>query len=292
MKNLTDISRILFSLSILVLSGSIVYFTYEVSRVRTDLPDLLTKLENTSRIIDPVLTQVADINKLIPPILEEVKQTRELIPPMINEISEIRKEIPAILKEIEETRKIIPDVLKEVEETRKVVPDVLKEVKLTRKQIPPVLKEVKDTREYMPILIDDANKLVDKARVAGRDASQGAVTGFFSGIFRAPFAIVGDIGTTVFSLNENEKKEYDQDELSEVYKVAFELLNDENIGATKEVVTKDGQITTKITLTDIDNSGEFPCKTIHFYSTKSGKVLSDKINTVCKNEEGKWDNGS
>ena len=278
MKHLTDISRILFSLSIVALSASIAYFTYEVSRVRTDLPELLTQLNETTEIVGPVLEQTSEITKLIPPILEEVKQTRELIPPIIKEVSEIRKEIPAILHEIEETRKVLPDVLKEV--------------KLTRKQIPPILKEVKATRESLPVLIDDANKLVDKARVAGKEASSGAVTGFFSGIFTAPFAIVGDIGSTVFKLNDSEKKQYNQDDLNQVYEVTLELLNSEKEGATKKAVSKDGKINTIITLTDIDNSGEFPCKTLHFYSVKEGNVISDKISTVCKNAEGKWDNNS
>lgn len=292
MKNLTDLSRILFSISILALSASIAYFSYEVTRVRTDLPELLTQLEQTTQIIGPVLEQTNKITQLIPPILEEVKQTRELIPPIIDEVSEIRKEIPAILHEVSETRSAIPPILNEVEATRKIIPDVLLEVKQTRKQIPPILKEVKDTRESLPKLLDDTNKLVDKARGAGREASQGAVTGFFSGILRAPFVIVGDIGSTVFNLNQIEKDEYTQDDLNQVYAAALELLNNNKIGAKKEIISKDGKIITKITLTDIDISAEFPCKTMHFLSEKDGKVITDKKSTVCKNQEGKWDNSS
>jgi uncharacterized protein YoxC len=282
----------LFSISILALAASIAYFTYEVTRVRTDLPELLTQLEQTTQIIGPVLEQTHEITELIPPILEEVKQTRKLIPPIIDEVSELRKEIPAILHEVSETRKVIPPILDEIEATRKIIPDVLLEVKQTRQQIPPILNEVKMTRESLPILLDDANKLVDKASIAGREASQGAVTGFFSGILRAPFAIVGDIGSTVFNLNQLEKDEYTQEDLNQVYAAALELLNSEQTGAKKEIISKDGKITTKITLTDIDISGEFPCKTMHFLSEKEGRIISDKESTVCKNEEGKWDNGS
>ena len=292
MKHLTDLSRILFSISILALSASIFYFTYEITRVRNDLPELLTQLEQTTQIIGPVLEQTHEITQLIPPILEEVKQTRKLIPPIINEVSEVRKEIPAILHEVAETRKVIPPILDEVEATRKVIPDVLSEVKKTRQQIPPILQEVKTTRESLPGLLEDANKLVDKARTAGRDASQGAVTGFFSGIFRAPFAIVGDIGSTVFNLDQVEKDEYTQDDLNQVYAAALELLNSKHTGETKNIVSKDGTIKTKITLTKIDTGGEYPCKTMRFLSEKKGKIITDKESTVCKNEEGKWDNGS
>lgn len=262
MKHLTDFSRILFSISIIALSASIAYFTFEISRVRSDLPELLTQLNETAKMIEPVTKQIENINKLVPPILEEVKQSRELIPPIIKEVKEVRKEIPAILHEVEQTRKIIP----------------------------PVLKEVKATRESLPGLITDANKLVDKARSAGKEASSGAVTGFFSGIFRAPFAIVGDIGSTVFGMDQKEKEQYSQEDLNRVYQAALELLNSDIINTKKEITSQDGSIKTTITLTKIDTTGEYLCKSMHFHSVKGKKVISDKDSTVCKNEEGKWDN--
>ena len=80
--------------------------------------------------------------------------------------------------------------------------------------------------------------------------------------------------------------------MNQVYQVAVELISVNKKGSSKEVVSKDGKIKTKITLTNIDNSGKYPCKTIHFYSVKEGKVISDKETTVCKNAEGKWDNDS
>ncbi|MFV2055259.1 MAG: hypothetical protein ACC707_02285 [Thiohalomonadales bacterium] len=289
MKDLANVSRLLLGLSLFALAASVAYFTLEASRVRTSLPELLQQIDVTAQKIEPIIGQIEDINKQIPNILEEVKQTRELVPPILTEVAELRKEIPAMLKEVEQIRLIVPTVLQEVEQIRVIVPTILQEVEQTRQQVPPILAEVKATREALPSLLDKGNKLVSNARNAGKEASQGAVSGFFSGIFRAPFAIVGDIGSSVYGFSNTDKKEYTEEDLSATYKAGMDLLESEKVNTKMEITSTDGKIHTTLTLIAIDTSGKYPCKTLHAKSRKRDKVITDKKNTLCKNSDGLWE---
>ena len=294
-----------FSLSLFALAASIAYFTYEVASVSKQIPDILVRIDNTSEKIEPILDEVSGIvdlvppilkeveatRKLIPPILKEVKQTRQLIPPILDEVALTRQQIPAVLKESQAIRKDLPAVLASADKASLAVSDVAKQVEKTRPLIPEVLKEVETTRESIPGMMAQADVLIEKARLAGKEASQGAVTGFFKGIILAPFALVGDVGRSIVGLSEKEAKELNQTDYDLVEKAVLELLNNGSVDDEQKWANPANGTHGVVTLVDIyekDDFSENECRKLDLELFKDGDKMQDTSRAFCKDDEGKW----
>lgn len=75
------------------------------------------------------------------------------------------------------------------------IPAVLAESNAIRMEaIPLVLEEISRLNRDIGLYLDRADQLVQEANQAGKRASEGAVTGLFTGILRAPVSFVGEVG--------------------------------------------------------------------------------------------------
>lgn len=295
------------SLAMFALAGALIYFAYEVSRVSTHIPDILSSVDHTSETVTPIISEVGEIRELIPDILHEVEETRKLVPPILKEVEQTRLQIPPILKEVEQTRKQIPPILKEVEAVRKEVPAITKsadnaayavvvvskEIKATRPLVPEILKEVETTRESIPPLLDRAEAMVDKARKAGEEASSGAVSGFFKGLITAPFTLVGDAGKAVTGMSDEELKKFTDKDI-ELYKQAsLDLLNNGKRGDTRKVKNPESNNSATLKLVSIETREEdfttSECRTLQVETYRKNKRIKTSNNTFCKEEGGGWD---
>lgn len=300
------IASYLMSLSLFALAGSIIYFTYQVAMVSKQIPDILLLIDTTSEKVEPIIVDVGQIIELVPGILKEVEETRKLIPPILKEVEQTRKMIPPILSEVEQTRKQIPAVLKESEAIRGELPAVLasadkasgavagvsKQVEATRPLVTDVLKEVATTRESIPPLMDRADVLIEKARVAGKEASEGAVTGLFTGIIRAPFSLVASAGHGISGLTEEEAKKFNDKDLSIVQQASLYLLNYGSKGDKREWKNKDSGNHGIIQLTRIYTEGEYSdtdCRTLKITLNDQKKLVKEGNRSFCKNDQGEWD---
>ena len=218
MNKTTAVATYALSAGLLAVAGALAYFTFELSRIHRDLPAILEQVEHTSGKVDPILVEMMEIRRLVPPILTEVAAVREEMPSILNEIESTRTLVPSIVEEVEETRRLIPSILKEVEASRAAIPDILKavdaaassldrtnrEVEAIRQQIPDVLQrveairqEIEATRTSLPATLDRVDELVAKAGAAGQKATEGAVTGVFTGVITAPFRALVGLGQVV-----------------------------------------------------------------------------------------------
>ena len=293
------VASYLFSLSLFALAGSIAYFTYEMTNVSKQVPDILQSIDNTSEKIEPIINEVGQIIDLVPPILKQVEETRKLIPPILKEVEQTRQQIPALLKESEAIREEseairgeLPAVLASADKASAAVVDVAKQVEATRPLIPEVLKEVETTRESIPPMMDRADVLIEKARVAGQEASEGAVTGLFTGIIRAPFALVGDAGRSITGLTETEAKQLDKKDFELVEKASLYLLNNGTKGEERQWENADSGNHGVIVLTDIYTEGEYAeidCRSLDVQLYKKDKMIKQTPRSFCKDSAGKWD---
>ncbi len=286
------IASYLFSLSIFALAGSIVYFTYEMTNVSKQVPDILQSIDNTSEKIEPIIDEVGQIIDLVPPILKQVEESRKLIPPILKEVEQTRQQIPALLKESEAIRGELPAVLSSADKASQAVTDVSRQIEATRPLIPEVLKEIETTRESIPPMMDRADVLIEKARVAGQEASEGAVTGLFTGIIRAPFALVGDAGRSITGLTEAEAKQLDKKDFELVEKASLYLLNNGTKGEERQWENADSGNHGVVVLTDIYKEGEYAeidCRSLNIQLYKKGKIIKQAPRSFCKDNTGKWD---
>ncbi len=286
------IASYLLSLSLFALAGSLAYFTYEMSTVSRQIPDILESIDNTTEKIEPVVDEVAEIIELVPPILKEVEETRKLVPPILKEVELTRKQIPAVLKEVEAVRKEVPAVLASADKASDAVVAVSKEVEATRPLITEVLKEVETTRESIPPLMDRADVLIEKARVAGKEASQGAVTGIFSGIIMAPFALVADAGRGITGLSDEEAKDFNEKDFELNEQASLYLLNNGSKGEERKWNNAESGNNGIVILTNIYSEGEYAeidCRTLKFKIFNDGNLIKEAPRSFCKTEDGKWD---
>ena len=300
------VASYLFSLSLFSLAGSIVYFTYEVAIISKQIPEILLRVDTTSEKVEPVindvgqiidlvpsiLKEVEEIRKLIPPILKEVEQTRKMIPPILSEVEQTRKQIPAVLKESAAIRGELPAVLASADKASKAVAGVSKQIEATRPLIPEVLKEVETTRESIPPMMDRADVLIEKARIAGKEASEGAVTGLFTGIIRAPFALVAGAGRGITGLTEEEAKVFNDKDLSLVQQASLYLLNNGLKGDKREWRNDDSGNYGTIQLKRIYTEGEYSdidCRTLKISLNKHDELVKEGERSFCKNDKGEWD---
>ena len=281
------------SLAIFFLAGALFYFSYQVSLVVTQVPQILTSVNATSDKIEPIVSEVHEIRLLIPDILHEVEQTRKLVPPILREVEQTRQQVPPILKEVEAVRREMPAVLASADKASEAVVVVSKEIEATRPLVPQVLKEVEATRESIPPMMDRADAIIGKAQVAGKEASAGAVSGFFKGIIVAPFVLMGDAGKKIIGVSEEDAKRYTSKDFDLVEAASLDLLNNGKEGDVREINNPESGYHAKIKLlsgyTKDGDSEIYQCRTLQVESDKEGLDVKTVKRSVCKNDQGKWD---
>ncbi len=302
-----DVATFSLAFALLALAVAIAYFAYEIGKVREQVPEILAQVESTSNEIGPVVSEISDIRELIPPILEEVAATRDVIPSILEEVAATREVIPPILEQVEETRKIVPPILAEVEQTRKQIPDVLKsvdnvswavvqttkEMKALRPVIPEVIaqidattQEIEATRNSIPPTLDRLDLMIERARVAGREASEGAVTGIFTGILTAPFRLVGGMGSMVAPGSEAAKYFSERD--YELMREAVRPLSQATTGFTQSWQNPESDTRGNLTLVQIYKYEGTECRDIKNQAWKGADKIYDDVVTFCMNGDGTW----
>jgi surface antigen len=288
-----------FSFSIICLAGALAYFSYAIVETIRFAPTLIEQLRQTTREIDPVLEEIDKVAGFIPPVIHEVSLVREQIPAVLAEAAEIRRQIPLILTEVEKVRQELPAVLAEVAKIRQEVPGVVAEVANVRAQIPviiaesqayrdlipQVLTEVESTRNMIPPTLDRAEQLVADMRGTGKEASEGAVTGFFTGLIKAPFKIVGGVSESIFG----NLKGLDKHDTALMAKAAEDVVNSGVVGSSKTWKNKNSSVSGKVTLLKEYKMDERLCRDIELVSFKRNRILDSQQHAVCLNKDGLWE---
>ncbi|MES9973058.1 MAG: hypothetical protein ABW094_02280 [Candidatus Thiodiazotropha sp.] len=306
----STIATYTLSAGLFAIAGAIVYFTIELSNIRQDLPAILAQVENTSEKVDPILSEIKEIRKLIPPILHEVDATRSQIPPILTEIEAIRQDIPLILNEVEETRKLVPPILAEVSNTIETVPDILKTlnsvsstVKQTNKEIaktrllfPEVLKEVKAvrkeigaTRKSIPTTLDRVDNLLAQASTTGQKASEGAITGVFTGVITAPFRALISLGEAAKGAAGGDGIYLEGEDLKIATDTAV-VLTKSIKGSTKSWKNPNSGKRGKFTLLSNYRENNLECVTMQHQVWSGEEMIIERVFDACrKNVNSPWE---
>ncbi len=284
-------TSLFFSFSPICLALAMAYFSYAVLRVVQVLPVVLDDIQAVATIIDPVVEEVAAVTGIVPGIVEEVGLVREQIPPILAEVAAVRAELPALLAEIEQVRlevahlrtDTIPPVLAEVASVRTdVVPPIVTEMTAYRETVvPDLLVQIEETREMVPTTLDRVDGLIDKASVAGKQASEGAVTGMFTGLIKAPFAMMSGLGGRMFK-----SKEIGEEDIAMITEAGREVLSAMQVGSSESWSNPNSGLSGSVTLRSID--GDSHCRTADVVVNKNGRQLEKNTLVACLNKDGEW----
>ncbi len=291
------------SISIFALAASIGYFTFELSQFIRQIPDILENVRTTSEKIEPTLKEISQVRELVLPILTEVKAIRELTPSILNESEAIREQVSAALQETKKVRSNIPAILSETAALREQLPAALSsanqasasvvlisaELKAYQPIATEALKQIDGTRKEIPEILNRTDAMIDRARIAAREASSGVVTGALGGLLTAPFRLIGDFGSKVLDLSSSEAKDYSKEDLETLKEMSIYILQNGVINETKSWNnTKTGR-QSKITLQKELIINNQTCREILINSWLNSKLTLNKTITACINEDGEWE---
>lgn len=317
--------ELLASASRLAIAAAIVYFAYQLAQVGAQVGGITQTVDRATEQIPPTLEEVSRIRlevgavrEQIPAILGEVAAVREQIPAILDEVAALRAQLPAVLaraegleQQVDPILRRVDDTLAVVQETQRQLPQILDTsnqaiaaVNATREQVVPLvpkaLDEIRLTRESVdPTLdrvegiIDDAffkaDRAIASASEAGKQASEGAVKGFFTGLVKLPFELVGTLASPLV-------KTIDP-------KVA-ELLNERDLEMMAEAgsrAVKAGRIEGEQAWSNPDsgNSGsvtvkrqferqKHACVEARIMINADNRPVHDRISEFCRDDDGTW----
>ncbi|OAN13341.1 hypothetical protein A3K86_16955 [Photobacterium jeanii] len=294
----TNLTRLALAISIGYVGYSITQFSHqlgqlapiveEVKQVQAQVPGILLRVDTITAQIPDILQRVDTINQQIPAVLKQVDDVNQQITPILTRIDAINAQIPTVLAQVDAIEKQIPPILAESQQLRQQVPSILKQVDNTNttikgvsRQIPTVLAESQAIRHDAPILLADAQRLVSDVETVGQQASEGFVSGVFTGILKAPLSILPD-GTPLFSRTSLSDK--DEKLMKEA---VVTLLDVDKVGSQQSWFNSSSQIGGEVTLfTSHDDPNQ--CRVLKIELTKKRRQLESRATEVCKDAKGKW----
>ena len=277
-EKITTFSRFAFSFSLVCLAAAIAYFSWSLINVSKNIAPILNQVDDSAVLIQDIIEQVDDVNQQIPDILERVDAINRQIPNILETVDKVNASIPLITEETAAIRNEVPAILEETAAIRGEIPAILDEVAEVRTLVPNVVEEVGLVRESIPPTLDRVDDLIENARRAGREVTEGATTGVFTGIIKMPFSLAKGIGNTIFpgmDVSEKDRKE--------VVKKIQQLANSGQPGDSvtwKGSKGAEGQI---VLLRDTEHNG-LSCRVL--------EVLPKEIGggpiTLCKTKNDEW----
>jgi hypothetical protein len=180
----------------------------------------------------------------------------------------------------------LPGILDEVAAIRtETIPPLLAEVVSIRTEtIPPIIDQIEAIHEDMPGYFDRADRLVAEARVAGQQASEGAVTGMFTGIIKAPMSLVSGVGNALG----REIEATDEDRELALRAVEIVLQSDKK-GTSETFENPKTEYTGTITLRSVRKVKGTVHKTLRILTYKKGKKLAEVDVVVAVSVGGTWE---
>ncbi|TQV75552.1 hypothetical protein FLL45_11595 [Aliikangiella marina] len=262
----------LLSLSLLALAGAITYFAASLRDINSSLPQIIDTVEKVNQNIAPLVAEAADIKKQIPAILKESEQIRVSINETIKEAEKLNSQLPVALTESKNWRILVPIIVKEAELARETLNSGIQEINLVRQEI--------------PVSITRVESLITESRNIGKETSEGAVAGVFSGALRAPFELIAGIGNSVFSIFKSEEIILDNSDKEMILETVQALINASEFGKTtawkNPATTRSGEITL-VNATTIKKARCFN----FLFKFNDQKPHSENVSTIlCETEQG------
>lgn len=300
-KVIANIGQLALAFSILVLALSIAYFASVIAKTQDNIPQILEKTQVASKSINAAALQVKDIIPHVPQILEETRLVRESVKSVVEEsamiraqvqeiaveISEVRKVIPTMINESIAIREAVPPILKEVQTSRALVnqylPEILTESQAVRNTILAVVSESQAVREGLPLTLDRLDQIMQEASKTGRKAGEGAISGIFTGIIKAPYAVVKNVGASFFG----EKKVLTSSDFLLLRQSVSEILSANEFNQQKAFNNSKTGLSGFVMLLSEEKQATALCRQVRIKID----AIDDAVKQFCKghNKEAQWE---
>ncbi|WP_143247535.1 hypothetical protein [Agaribacterium haliotis] len=291
----SNAARFALAFAISMLAAALAYFGWSLDRVARQMPAILQGVDNSSGTIDAVVEQVKHINQQVPDILKRVDDINEQVPGILAQVDKVQQQIPDILQQVQAVEKNIAPMLAESAALRAELPAILAEVEAVRNTVPSVLDEASAYRELVPSVLDESERIramvpptlsrvegiVASADQVGKNASEAAVQGFFTGIIKTPFKIAKDISTSM--LPDADLSKSDKDAIASALR---ELIEHPEEGAKTSWYNPKSGKRGEIVLLNIFTKNGLECRSIELLPREIMKGKGPV--TLCKDKNNTW----
>ena len=315
----------LASLSRFALAAAIFYFAFQLYQINQNVPAISQSIDRVSQQVEPSLEEaqaireeLAEIRKLIPSLLDRVDKsvavmddTQRQIPQIINAtekalavISETQQRIPQILITTENAVAAINETQRQIPQIVNTAENAIVALNLTRDEVVPyiplTLEEVRLVRKTMElsldrieILIDDANDKALNAIVlagdAGKKASEGAVSGFFTGLIKLPFKLVGTLASPIVkTIDADVAKKLTDKDVELMHEAGKQAVDKKKFGrAWKWDNPKSGN-SGSLTITRKYEIRSHVCVEVEVRVSIKGREKMNEPDNLCLNKDKKW----
>ena len=322
MSNTVDL---LATASRFAIAAAIVYFAYQLAQINDKVEVVTQSVDQVSQHIEPTLEEakairleIAEARKLVPQILQEVAEVREQISPIVAEVAEVRKQIPPILAQVEAINNQIDPILKRVDksvavvdDTNRQIPQIIKStdnavaaLNQTREEIAPLvpltLEEIRLSREKIDPILDRVDDLVEDAYVkaqntitaaqaAGQQASEGAVKGFFTGIIKLPFDLVGTLASPILkNIDKDVAKQLTEKDVDLMGEAGNRVVDSGKIGKEQRWENPKTGNSGSLTLIRKFKIDETNCVEARITISNRRKEILDKLESYCRGDDDQW----
>ncbi len=321
-KNFPDL---LASVSRLAIAAAIVYFAYQMAQIGVQVGGVTQTVDRVTEQVPPALVEVREIRlevaavrEQIPAILGEVSAVSEQIPAILSEVAALRAQLPAVLARTESLERQIGPILQRVDntlavvqETQRQLPQILETsnqaiaaLNQTRDQVVPLvpkaLDEVRLTRESVDptldrveVIIDDAffkaDRAIASASEAGRQASEGAVKGFFTGLVKLPFALVGTLASPLIATMDPKVAELlTEDDMKLMNEAGGRATQVEYLNREQTWENPDSGNSGSVTILRKFEIDKHQCVEARITISTDRRQVHDRTNEFCLGADGSW----
>jgi surface antigen len=279
------------------IAASIVYFAYQLAQVNGNVTVAMALADQISQQIEPALIEVKEIR-------EEIAEVRKLVPPMLAQLKSIDKQIDPILKRVDKTVAVVDKTQRQIpliidtadnaiavlnqtrEEVVPLVPPLLDEIRLTRETIDPTLDRFDDLVE---VAYDKAIQAIGAADQAGQKASEGAVKGFFTGLIKLPFDLVGTLASPIIeNLDRDVVKQLSEKDIELMAEAGDRSYKSDKVDKEHRWENPDSGNSGSITILRKYQLKGAECVEGRSRISNKRKQIMDEVNNYCQDEEGKW----
>ena len=315
----------LASLSRFALAAAIFYFAFQLYQINQNVPAISQSFDRVSRQVEPSLEEsqaireeLAEFRILIPSLLERVDKsvaviddTQRQIPQIISAteqalavISKTQQQVPQIIVIAENTVAALNETQQQIPQIVNTAENAIAALNLTRDElmpyIPLTLEEVRLMRKTMEvsldrieILIDDANDKAMNAILmagdAGKKASEGAVSGFFTGLIKLPFKLVGTLASPIVNkIDADVAKKLTEKDLELIAEASEQAVEAKKIGHAWQWKNPDSGNSGSLTITRKYEIRSHVCVEVQIRVSINGNEKMNKPDNFCLNKDKKW----
>ncbi|MDO3383679.1 hypothetical protein [Gilvimarinus algae] len=301
------IGQFAIALAVSLLAGAIFYFGFSLTRIAEQLPQTADSVTEISGAVTPVVDLIPDIlqeskairlqtNAVVEQsqaIIEQLPGVLERVDSVVTTVDNVRTDSRTLLAESAAVREEVALVREQVERVRQDLPAILAELEAYRVELeayralaPQFLAESQAIRATIDPTLGRVEAIIADIDQTASEAGESAVSGFFTGIIKAPFNLMSDITKVITPSG----KPLTQEQSDYLKSTLQDFVSSAHVGDKQRFQMPGSDFVGEVELLAEQIKGQQGCRQIRvvaFEPDNRSESTSNDFN-VCRDKNGRW----